>query len=142
MFGSGFYNPYLYQPYYQAANVASNLGSATGTGILGKSGGLAGFKGLLSKFSFSGFLNSASKTLNVVNQAIPIYYQVRPMINNAKTMFRIMGAVKDDSSTTSQNTTKTSSSNTTNSQIKKPVVNRKIENDNYSVDTNNPVFFI
>ena len=36
MFGSGFYNPYLYQPYYQAANVASNLGSATGTGILGK----------------------------------------------------------------------------------------------------------
>ena len=53
-----------------------------------------------------------------------------------------MGAVKDDSSTTSQNATKTSSSNTTNSQTKKPVVNRKIENDNYSVDTNNPVFFI
>ena len=64
------------------------------------------------------------------------------MINNAKTMFRIMGAVKDDGSTTSQSTTKTSSSNTTNSQTKKPVVNRKIENDNYSVDTNNPVFFI
>ncbi len=143
MFGSGFYNPYLYQPYYQAANVASNLGNASGAGILGKGGGLFGLgKGLLNKFSFSGFLNGASKTLNVVNQAIPIYYQVRPMINNAKTMFRIMGAVKDDSSTTSQNATKTSSSNATNSQTKKPVVNRKIENDNYSVDTNNPVFFI
>ena len=126
MFGSGFYNPYLYQPYYQAANAASNLGSATGPGILGKSSGIAGFKGFL----------------NVVNQAIPIYYQVRPMINNAKTMFRIMGAVKDDGSTTSQNATKTISSNTTNSQTEKPVVNRKIENDNYSVDTNNPVFFI
>ena len=55
------------------------------------------------------------------------------MINNAKTMFRIMGAVKDDGSTTSQNATKTSSSNTTNSQTKKPVVNRKTENDNYSI---------
>jgi len=120
MYGNNFFNPYMYQPYYQASNLglgsmsrassfgstASNLGGAArgfGT-IAGGSGfgnatsnlGGAGIKGLLSKFSFSGFLNGASKTLNVVNQAIPIFYQVKPMINNAKTMFRIMGAVRDD----------------------------------------------
>ena len=122
MFGSGFYNPYLYQPYYQAANVASNLGSAKGTGILGKSGGLAGFKGLLSKFSFSSFLNGASKTLNVVNQAIPIYYQVRPMINNAKTMFKIADALKDDKKNqTSNHEEKKISQNTSSQNENKPI---------------------
>ena len=130
MFGSGFYNPYLYQPYYQAANVASNLGSATGAEILGKSGGLAGFKGLLSKFSFSGFLNSASKTLNVVNQAIPIYYQVRPMINNAKTMFKIASEFGKSNT----NNTETSSNEVQNYETN--------ETENISYNNEGPNFFI
>lgn len=118
MYGNNFFNPYMYQPYYQTSNLVNGLGNMSRAGNLGRAasgigGAMNGFgsmattgsnlgaglglKGLLSKFSFSGFLNGASKTLNVVNQAIPIFYQVKPMINNARTMFRIMGAVKDDS---------------------------------------------
>lgn len=149
MFGNGFYNPYMYQPYYQAANMARGLGGVANASRVGStlaSGNAVGSigKGLLGKFSFSGFLNGASKTLNVVNQAIPIFYQVRPMINNAKTMFRIMGAVKSEDSpkTTKQNIQsnyqKTSSEN---SVISKNKYDNKsiIENE---TTTNNPVFFI
>ena len=39
--------------------------------------------------NWTGLLSNTQKTLNIVNQAIPIVYQVKPMINNAKTMFRI-----------------------------------------------------
>ncbi len=48
------------------------------------------------KFNWSEFLSNTQKTLNVVNQAIPIFYQIKPIWNNAKTMFRIMGAIKED----------------------------------------------
>jgi hypothetical protein len=57
------------------------------------SGGLFS-KGLLKGASWSGFLTTAGKTLNVINQAIPVFYQVRPIIHNARTMFRVLGAVK------------------------------------------------
>lgn len=119
MYGNGFYNPYMYQPYFQASRAVNGLsglsnvsGAArSGFGGLSNIGGAAGGsigKGLLGlgkKFSFSGLLDGASKTLNIVNQAIPVFYQVKPMISNAKTMFRIMGAVKDTDSP-SKNVTK------------------------------------
>lgn len=110
MYGNNF-NPYMYQPYYQTSNLSRGFGGfanssiRASTGLSGTTltnggkGSVFGLgKNLLGKFSFSGFLNGASKTLNVVNQAIPIFYQVKPMFNNAKTMLRIMGAVKDDGS--------------------------------------------
>ena len=40
-------------------------------------------------FSWSGFLDGTQKTLGVINQAIPIVYKVKPIFNNAKTMFKI-----------------------------------------------------
>jgi len=59
-------------------------------------------------FSFNGLLNGASKTLGVINQAIPVIYQVKPIWNNAKTMFRVMKAVnQNDPSTTTTNSTPT-----------------------------------
>ena len=30
------------------------------------------------------------------NQAIPVYYQVKPIIGNAKTMFRMINSLKED----------------------------------------------
>ena len=39
--------------------------------------------------NWAGLLSNTQKTLNIVNQAIPIVFQVKPMINNAKTMFKI-----------------------------------------------------
>ena len=123
MYGNSFVNPYMYQPYYQSANLvnglrginsANNLSRVAGIGSINNN--LGGIKGLLGKFSFSGFLNGASKTLNVVNQAIPIFYQVKPMFNNAKTMFRIMGAVKEDNIYNNKNNQQTVSNQSTNNK--------------------------
>ncbi len=142
MFGNGFYNPYMASNIYQTANLA-------GLGKMGSSAGLASKsgigRGLLSKFSFSGFLNGASKTLNVVNQAIPIFYQVKPMFNNAKTMFKIMGAVKDDSPRTVSKNSNVTSNNTnevvktSNTSISNTRVN---DTSSYDANDNNPTFFI
>lgn len=159
MYGSAFYNPFMYQPYYQAARMAGNgLGGLAGaaTSNLGRAGlsnlgrAAAGTtaasrlgRGLLSRFSFSSFLNGASKTLNVVNQAIPIFYQIKPMINNAKTMFRIMGAVKEDDNPKTQGRTKNVISKT-NQQVKnnQPMKTTLLEEANDSDQTENPTFFI
>lgn len=39
--------------------------------------------------NWSGLLTNTQKTLNIVNQAIPIVYQIKPIVNNAKTMFKV-----------------------------------------------------
>ncbi len=71
-------------------------------------------KGLFSKFNLNSFLNGTNKTLNVINQAIPIYKQVKPMISNAKTMFKVMKAVKTTDSTEIKNIETKAISNTNN----------------------------
>lgn len=79
-----------------------------------------------SKVTFSSLLNGASKTLGVINQAIPVFYQVKPIWNNAKTMFRVIKEINtnDTSSNNKENTT-----NTIN-------VNKNKEN------SNSPTFFV
>ena len=110
MFQNGFYNPYMFQAYQTASGV-------------GKAG--LGIKGLFHNFNFGNFLNSAGKTLNVINQAIPIFYQVKPIVNNAKTMFKIADALKDDR--------KISTSNQEEKKTKQNIS---------STNENKPIFFI
>lgn len=153
MHGNSFFNPYMYQPYYQTSNLMNGIGGmrrASGfgraaSGLGNANTGFAGIKGLLGKFSFSSFLNGASKTLNVVNQAIPIFYQVKPIINNARTMFRIMGAVRADGSSTTKNTSQipqrqsinnSNSNNTTSTTFSSNVADYQTFNEK------NPTFFI
>ena len=50
---------------------------------------------LLKNIKWGNLLDGAGKTLNVINQAIPIVYQVKPLINNAKTIFKIADAIND-----------------------------------------------
>ena len=57
-----------------------------------RSGLLSFFKGA----SFGSLLDGAQKTLGVVNQTIPLIYQIKPMISNAKTMFKIADVIKSD----------------------------------------------
>lgn len=83
---------------------------------------LAGLK----KINWGSFLSNTQKTLNIVNQTIPLVYQVKPLVNNAKTVFKIIGAVKDDNTTSktenivqnnvnnANNTTNNTSNNTSN----------------------------
>ncbi len=63
------------------------------------------FSGLFSntKFNWSNILNNTQKTLNVINQAIPVYYQIKPICTNAKTMLRMVNALKDNDNTNNNN---------------------------------------
>ena len=73
-----YYNPYLYT--YPYMNVAPKVGLFSRI-----------FGGNL---SFGSILSGTQKTLNIVNQAIPIVKQAGPVINNAKTMFKVMNEFK------------------------------------------------
>ena len=53
--------------------------------------------GLTKAINWGGLLEGTQKTLGVINQAIPIVYQVKPIIQNAKTMFRIADEIRTQS---------------------------------------------
>lgn len=87
-------------------NISNGLGSTLGTAKLGAA----------SKFSLTGILDNASKTINTINQIVPLYQQVKPIFSNAKTALNIFKNVKNinniptnnipDNSNNNQNTTK------------------------------------
>lgn len=54
------------------------------------------FSNIKGKFNWSSILNNTQKTLNIINQAIPVFYQIKPIWNNTKTIFKIMGALKEE----------------------------------------------
>ena len=82
---------------------------------------------LLSKLNFSSIINGTTKTLNLVNQAIPIVKQVSPVLKNAKTMFNIMNEFK-------KNEPINPTSKTTNTSLENSTTNYQ--------STNFPTFFI
>lgn len=135
MFGNNFFNPYMYQSYSTAANLNS-LGGL-GKAASGVSSSNIGLKGILGKFNFTNFLDGASKTLNVVNQAIPVFYQVKPVINNARTMFRILGAVKSPDTNTNKGTTQN-----INRKQNNDVISTTLTNNSNDYNYENPTFFI
>ena len=63
-----------YMPY-------NSISSPTTSGLLG-----LGKKA----FNWNGFLDNAQRTLNVINQAMPIYNQVKPMFRNMGTVFKVI----------------------------------------------------
>lgn len=110
----------------QATSTIPRISSLLGGAKVGTAGAAASGA---SKITFSGILNGASKTLGVINQAIPVFYQVKPIWNNARTMFRVVKEInsKDEPSA------KTTSNNATN-QVNK--------NSQKNIEENNaPTFF-
>ena len=79
---------------------------------------------LFSNFSLSGFLNGTQKVLNFANQAIPFVRQVKPIIGNAKTMFKVMSEFKRSERVNNDNT------------------NKQNINSNSSYTENSPKFFL
>lgn len=79
-----------------------------------------------SKITFSGILNGASKTLGVINQAIPVFYQVKPIWNNARTMLRVVKGLNQNDNTKYE---------------KQEHSTQTIEKINEKHNSNNPVFF-
>lgn len=106
-----YYNPYLYT--YPYMNVAPKVGLFSRI-----------FGGNL---SFGSILSGTQKTLNIVNQAIPIVKQAGPVINNAKTMFKVMNEFKKVETPVTSRTEK-------NTQ---PVETNEIN----TVSENSPTFF-
>ena len=99
----------------QATSTIPRISSLLGGAKVGTAGAAASGA---SKITFSGILNGSSKTLGVINQAIPVFYQVKPIWNNARTMFRVVKEInsKDEPSakTTSNNATNQVNSNQKN----------------------------
>ena len=51
---------------------------------------------LLKNVKWSSLLDGTSKTLGVINQAIPVFYQIKPIIGNAKTLFKIANTINSN----------------------------------------------
>ena len=86
-----FNNPYLYQNVARRGLLSRLFGGTRAASTVGGAMGAA-----RSGIDWGSLLSNTQKSLGIINQAIPIVYQVKPIINNAKTMFRIAGAVRDD----------------------------------------------
>lgn len=99
------------------------------------------FSSLFSRgINWSSLLNSTQKTLNFINQVIPVIRQVPPIYQNAKTMFRIMNEFrKIDTPTTSETTTTTTSQTTSSSNNNVQTQRQESVNPNYG---NGPTFFL
>ena len=74
---------------------------------------------LLKNIKWGTFLDGTQKTLGVINQAIPIVYQVKPLIGNAKTLLKIANEVSntDSSNNKKQNQTQKHELNNSSSPI-------------------------
>lgn len=91
-------NPYFYQNFAKPSLLSKLFGGAGGASLA---------RGATSGINWSSLLSNTQKSLGIINQAIPIIYQVKPIISNAKTIFKIAGAVKNDKPTTTTNSKKT-----------------------------------
>lgn len=118
-----YYSPYFgYTPYT----------APTSKGIL--SGILGGIKGT----NWSGILSNVQKTLGIVNQAIPMVKQVSPIVNNAKTMFKIMNEFKKVDTQIKSTTENKNKETNENSEIIEVTNSRNINSNDY----NQPTFFV
>lgn len=78
--------------------------------------------------NWRGFLNNTQKTLGIINQIIPIVYQVKPLVSNARTLFKIAGAVNSNDDNSQNNVNEEQVINNYSTSIEK--------------DSNSPVFFL
>ncbi len=80
--------------------------------------------------NWNNILNNTQRTLGIINQAIPIVYQVKPLLSNAKTLFRVASAINsnDNNNETNIKTEEQNYSNNINYEEKK--------------DSNGPIFYL
>ena len=116
-----YYNPYFY-------NMPGAVSSGTGTGL---------FSRLFGGLSFGRIISGTERVLNFANQAIPLVKQVKPIIGNAKTMFRVMNEFKKNEKPINNSVNNNINSNINNTK------NTKNENYNTEYSNNNePTFFM
>lgn len=120
------------------------LGMAGSTGRIGLMGrignGIASLKGV----NWSGLINGTSKTLGVINQTIPIVKQVKPVMNNMRSMLKIASAFKDETDNSRKNRYRKNTSRDLTSRIEnnsnKEINTKKV--DNLIQEDYSPTFFV
>lgn len=109
-------------PYMMASPMYGSLplaGNAAASALPSAASAAAKGTSLLGKLNWSSILSNAQKTLNVVNQAIPLYYQVKPVFNNIKTLGKI-GKEFTKASSSVQSKTQSMNNNETGSNLENP----------------------
>ena len=80
-----------------------------------------GFFSNFKNMKWSTILDGTQKTLSIINQAIPVIYQIKPIYQNAKTVFKVAKELnKDDIKT----------------------VNKKENIRKATISSNNPTYFL
>ena len=124
-------NPYNYYPYMNM-NMNVPRGMTINPYMQGNIANAVrprgGFLKGLSNIKWGDVLNNTQKTLNVINQAIPVYYQIKPIFNNVKSFGRLINDFNEED--TPNNLSKNENNLNNNQTIKK-------EN-----SSNAPTFFI
>ena len=64
-----------------------------------------GLLNLIKGLNISGILDGTQKTLSVINQAIPVIYQVKPLVSNIGTLFKIKNIMNEPTNNTNENNT-------------------------------------
>ena len=125
-----YYNPY----FYTIPNTIATPKIGLLTKLFGKSG-----------ISIGNILNGTQRVLNFANQAIPLVQQVRPIIGNAKTMFKVMNEFKKNEIPKQKIVANNEISNNNNNNNNNNIIQDNIQQnkqpdllDNYS----GPTFFI
>lgn len=112
-----FYNPYFGVP---SAIATPNVSRGLLRGLLGRG------------INWGSILNNTQRTLGIINQAIPVVKQVSPIVNNAKTMFRVMNEFKKVETPTSEPASPPEKNQT------QPIE----KSDNQTVNSQGPTFFV
>lgn len=96
-------NPYNFYPFInQAANpIYGGLARAAKPSL---------FKSL-TNIKWGSVLTNTQKTLNVINQAIPVYYQIKPIWQNVRSFGKIMSAFNETDNNTNNVNVNTNTSN-------------------------------
>ena len=50
----------------------------------------------LKSIKMSNILDGTQKTLSIINQAIPVIYQIRPIFQNARTALKVVNEIRKD----------------------------------------------
>lgn len=76
-----------------------------------------GIINLIKGLNIPGILDGTQKTLSVINQAIPVVYQIKPLVSNIGTIFKIKDIINEPT-------------------------NNKTKNEDIKKTNNSPIFFV
>lgn len=121
-----------YNPYFSAIPYSYTPTVSASRGLLG---------GLFGSGRLSSIISGTQKTLGLVNQTIPLVKQMKPVINNAKTMFKVMNEFKKVGTTNKPEITKSSNRSAVNT-IPKENNSNQINQPEIIQNDNGPTFFL